>query len=73
MYNMLCIIFPNAKRGFSTFLEGSLRSAPQCCSGRSSALSETDPDVAEFVDFPEFVEFPANAGRAGRVFPRCGL
>ena len=50
-------IFPNAKRGFSTFLEGSRCCVLQWCSGRFSELSKSNPEFLEFVEFLEFAEF----------------
>ena len=61
------LIFPNAKRGFSTILEGSRRCVLQWCSGRFSEVSETNPEFLEFAEFVEFVEFLADAGTPPRA------
>ena len=66
-------IFPNAKRGFSTFLEGSRRSALQCCSSRFSQLSKSNLEFLEFLDCLADAGTPSwlfwQSGQAGSIAP----
>ena len=62
-------LFANAKRGFSTFLEGSRCSALQCCSSRFSQLSKSNP---EFLEFLEFVDCLADTGTPSWLFWQSG-
>ena len=72
LYISIYYIFPNAKRGFSTFLEGSRCCALQWCSGRFSALSKTDPECLEFVECLECLECLADAGTPSWLFWQSG-
>ena len=51
------LIFPNAKRGFFTTLEGSSSLCSTVMLRRFSALSKSNPKFVEFPEVPEFAKF----------------